>query len=49
VIARTASLLVRMLRFRVAVTMWTFMLLGLAAHAGPTLSLDLVLATVAVT
>jgi chlorophyll/bacteriochlorophyll a synthase len=47
VIARTASLLVRMLRFRVAVTMWTFMLLGLAAHAGPTLSLDLVLATIA--
>jgi 4-hydroxybenzoate polyprenyltransferase len=46
-IARTASLYVRMMRFRVALTMWTFMLLGVAAHAGRTLSWDLVLATIA--
>ena len=46
-IVRTASLYVRMMRFRVALTMWTFMLLGVAAHAGDTLSWDLVLATIA--
>ena len=46
-IARTASLYVRMMRFRVALTMWTFMLLGVAAHAGDTVSWDLVLATIA--
>ncbi len=46
-IVRTASLYLRMMRFRVALTMWTFMLLGVAAHAGDTLSWDLVLATIA--
>jgi 4-hydroxybenzoate polyprenyltransferase len=47
VIGRTAMLLARMTRPRVVVTMWTFMLIGLARHAGPTIGLDLVAATVA--
>jgi 4-hydroxybenzoate polyprenyltransferase len=47
VIARTASLFVRMMRVRVAVTLWTFLLIGLAAHGGATISLDLVAATAA--
>jgi 4-hydroxybenzoate polyprenyltransferase len=36
-----------MVRPRAAITMWTFMVIGLARHAGPTISLDLVAATVA--
>jgi 4-hydroxybenzoate polyprenyltransferase len=47
VIGRLSTLFVRMLRVKVAVTMWTFMLLGVARHAGATLSVDLVFATVA--
>ncbi len=46
-IARTAALFVRMLRVRVAITMWTFMLLGIARHATPAVGRDLILATVA--
>ena len=46
-IVRTASLFVRMIRVRVAITMWTFMLLGLARHATPTVGSDLLFATVA--
>ena len=42
-----ARLFLRMLRFRVAVTMWTFMLLGVARHAGSTLPRNLVFATIA--
>jgi len=47
VIARTASLFARMVRPRVVVTMWTFMLIGLARHAGPTVGMDLLAATLA--
>jgi 4-hydroxybenzoate polyprenyltransferase len=36
-----------MVRPRVATTMWMFMVIGLARHAGPTISLDLVAATIA--
>ncbi len=46
-IARTASLLARMTRPKVAITMWTFMVLGIARHARPTVSWDLLAATVA--
>jgi 4-hydroxybenzoate polyprenyltransferase len=48
VIARTAHLFVRMLRVRVAITMWTFMLIGLARHGTPAIGRDLILATVAI-
>jgi 4-hydroxybenzoate polyprenyltransferase len=34
-----------MVRPRAAVTMWTFLVIGLARHAGPTISVDLVWAT----
>jgi 4-hydroxybenzoate polyprenyltransferase len=40
-------LLARMVRPRAAITMWTFLVVGLARHAGPTISSDLVLATIA--
>jgi 4-hydroxybenzoate polyprenyltransferase len=46
-IARTLSLFGRMMRLRVVVTMWTFMLVGLARHAGPTIGVDLVAAALA--
>lgn len=46
-IAALGPLFVRMLRVRVAITMWTFMLLGVARHGGPTVSWELALATVA--
>jgi 4-hydroxybenzoate polyprenyltransferase len=46
-IARTLSLLARMVRPRVAITMWTFMIIGVARHSGPTVSLDLLAATIA--
>jgi 4-hydroxybenzoate polyprenyltransferase len=36
-----------MVRPRAAITMWTFLVVGLARHAGPTVSVDLVWATVA--
>lgn len=36
-----------MVRPRAAITMWTFLVVGLARHAGPTISVDLVWATVA--
>ena len=36
-----------MVRPRVAVTMWTFMIIGVARHSGPTVSLDLLAATIA--
>ena len=36
-----------MVRPRAAITMWTFLVIGLARHAGPTISVDLVWATVA--
>jgi 4-hydroxybenzoate polyprenyltransferase len=36
-----------MVRLRVVVTMWTFLVIGLAAHAGPTIGVDLVAATIA--
>lgn len=36
-----------MVRPRAAITMWTFLLIGLARHAGPSVSADLVWATVA--
>jgi 4-hydroxybenzoate polyprenyltransferase len=40
-------LLALMVRPRAAITMWTFLVIGVARHAGPTLSIDLVWATVA--
>jgi len=43
----TLALLARMLRVRVAITMWTFMLLGVARHATPSVGWDLALATIA--
>ena len=46
-IGRALRLFVRMLRVRVAVTMWTFMVIGVARHSSPTLGRDLVLATIA--
>jgi 4-hydroxybenzoate polyprenyltransferase len=46
-IRRVPELFLRMLRLRVAVTMWTFLVIGLARHATPALSLDLVLASLA--
>ena len=46
-IARMLSLLARMVRPRVAITMWTFMIVGVARHSGPTVSLDLLAATIA--
>ena len=36
-----------MVRPRVAVTMWTFTIIGVARHSGPTVSLDLLAATIA--
>lgn len=45
--ARLAALFLRMVRPRVVVTMWTFLLIGLARHAGPTLGADLVAAALA--
>jgi 4-hydroxybenzoate polyprenyltransferase len=33
--SRLIALLVRMMRLKVVVTMWTFLLIGLARHAGP--------------
>lgn len=36
-----------MVRPRAAITMWTFLVIGLARHAGPTISTDLVWATIA--
>ena len=36
-----------MVRPRAAITMWTFLVIGLARHAGPTSPLDLVWATIA--
>lgn len=36
-----------MVRPRAAITMWTFLVIGLARHAGPTISGDLVWATIA--
>ena len=36
-----------MVRPRAAITMWTFLVIGLARHAGPTISVDIVWATVA--
>jgi len=45
--SRRPRLLARMVRPRAAFTMWTFMIIGLARHAGPTISLDLVAATIA--
>ena len=44
-IPRTVSLFGRMVRPRVAITMWTFMIIGVARHSGPTVSLDLLAAT----
>jgi 4-hydroxybenzoate polyprenyltransferase len=44
---RRLRLLGLMVRPRAAVTMWTFLVIGLARHAGPTLPLDLLWATVA--
>jgi 4-hydroxybenzoate polyprenyltransferase len=40
-------LFTRMVRPRAAITMWTFMVVGLARHAGPTIGLDLIAATLA--
>jgi 4-hydroxybenzoate polyprenyltransferase len=45
--ARAVPIFLRMVRPRVVVTMWTFLLIGLARHAGPTVDLDLVVASVA--
>jgi 1,4-dihydroxy-2-naphthoate octaprenyltransferase len=45
--ARRLRLLGLMVRPRAAITMWTFLVIGLARHAGPTISVDLVWATVA--
>lgn len=42
-----AALLVRMMRLKVVVTLWTFLLLGLARHAGPMPSGKLTLALLA--
>lgn len=39
--------LARMVRPRAAITMWTFMVIGLARHAGSTISVDLIAATIA--
>jgi 4-hydroxybenzoate polyprenyltransferase len=36
-----------MARPRAAITMWTFLVIGLARHAGPTISVDLIAATIA--
>jgi 4-hydroxybenzoate polyprenyltransferase len=44
---RRLRLLGLMVRPRAAITMWTFLVIGLARHAGPTLPLDLVWATIA--
>src|SRR5204862_526976 len=44
---RAMALLVRMMRLKVVVTLWTFLLLGLARHAGPMPSAKLVLALLA--
>jgi 4-hydroxybenzoate polyprenyltransferase len=44
---RRLRLLGLMVRPRAAITMWTFLLIGLARHAGPTLPFDLVWATIA--
>ena len=44
---RAVAIFLRMIRPRVVVTMWTFLLIGLARHAGPTVGRDLLVATVA--
>ena len=44
---RAMALLVRMMRLKVVVTLWTFLLLGLARHAGPMPSGKLALALLA--
>ncbi len=44
---RRVQPIARMVRPRAAITMWTFMVIGLARHAGPTISVDLVAATIA--
>ncbi len=44
---RRLRLLGLMVRPRAAITMWTFLVIGLARHAGPTISVDLVWATIA--
>ena len=44
---RRVRLLGLMVRPRAAVTMWTFLVIGLARHAGPTISADLLWATIA--
>jgi hypothetical protein len=44
---RRLRLLGLMVRPRAAITMWTFLVIGLARHAGPTLPIDLVWATIA--
>jgi 4-hydroxybenzoate polyprenyltransferase len=44
---RRLRLLGLMMRPRAAITMWTFLVIGLARHAGPTLPIDLVWATIA--
>lgn len=44
---RAMVLLVRMMRLKVVVTLWTFLLLGLARHAGPMPSGELALAILA--
>ncbi|MDP9184743.1 MAG: UbiA family prenyltransferase, partial [Actinomycetota bacterium] len=45
--ADRVRLLARMMRPRAAMTMWAFMVIGLARHAGPTISIDLLTATIA--
>ncbi len=45
--ARRLRLLGLMVRPRAAITMWTFLVIGLARHAGPTISTVLVWATIA--
>jgi 4-hydroxybenzoate polyprenyltransferase len=44
---RAMALLVHMMRLKVVVTLWTFLLLGLARHAGPMPSGELMLALIA--
>jgi 4-hydroxybenzoate polyprenyltransferase len=45
--ADRVRLLARMMRPRAAMTMWIFMVIGLARHAGATISIDLLMATIA--
>jgi 4-hydroxybenzoate polyprenyltransferase len=44
---RAMALLIRMMRLKVVVTLWTFLLIGLARHAGPIPSGELALAFLA--